>query len=78
MGCPANKKSFLFLKWNGRHQWQMPHCFHTTIEDGMKKLWVVLVCVPCKSIKKMGLANESKAGPDDKASPMHDFKFEGE
>ena len=46
-----------------------------TIEDGMKKLWVVNVCNECKTFKKIGLAHETKAQPDDKPTHLQDYKW---
>ena len=57
------------------HNWQMPAHHFVTIENGVKKLWVVLICQKCKTIKRIGLANECKAIESDKPTPMHDYKL---
>lgn len=53
-----------------RHQLLPSHI--STIEDGKKKLWVVMVCPGCKVIRRIGLAHESEAHEETKVSEIPD------
>ena len=47
-----------------------------TIEDGMRKTWVVTTCPTCKVLMKIGLAHETEATKENKASKLPDgWKF---
>lgn len=48
--------------WNNFcwHSWHMPAYHVVTIENETKKLWVVLICQKCKTIKRIGRLTSAK------------------